>query len=104
MSFDRPQQLPATGGGSVRAPRRTRVRPRALVLAAMSAVLWLVAPAPAASAHATLLASTPPAGYAVVTSPSALTLDFDEPVTIATAPVDLADPAGQRCCRCTGGV
>jgi len=40
----------------VRAPRMTRVRPRALVLAAMCAVLWLVAPAPAASAHATLLA------------------------------------------------
>jgi len=96
MSFDRHQRLPATGGGSVRAPRRTRLRPRALVLAAMSAVLWLVAPAPAASAHATLLASTPPAGYAVVTSPSALTLDFDEPVTIATAPVDLADSAGHQ--------
>jgi copper transport protein len=68
---------------------------RAVVsLVMLVAVLWLLLPAPPASAHAYLLASTPPDGYAVPTPPPVLSLDFDEAVTIAAAPVTLTDAAG----------
>ncbi|MFD1521716.1 copper resistance CopC family protein [Pseudonocardia yunnanensis] len=72
----------------------TRRRPRGVLLGLLVALLWLVLPAPAASAHAYLLASTPPDGYAVPTSPTALSLDFDQSVTIGAAPLKLTDTAG----------
>ena len=68
---------------------------RTLVLGLLSALLWLALPAPAASAHAYLLGSTPPDGYAISNSPTTLTLDFDQPVTIAAAPLSLTDQAGK---------
>jgi copper transport protein len=67
---------------------------RALAVVVLAPLLWLVLPAPAASAHATLLGTTPPAGYAVPTSPPQLTLDFDEPVNIGAAAVTLTSAAG----------
>ena len=54
----------------------------------------MVSPVPVASAHAYLLASTPPGGYAVPTPPAAVSLDFDLPVTIGTEPLALTDGAG----------
>jgi len=44
--------------------------------------LCSVVSAPTATAHATLLASTPPSGYAVATAPTEVTLDFDEAFSI----------------------
>jgi copper transport protein len=60
----------------------------------MAPLLWLILPAPMASAHATLLGTTPPAGYAVATPPAQLTLDFDEPVSIDAAALALSSAAG----------
>ncbi|GAA1194546.1 hypothetical protein GCM10009608_32490 [Pseudonocardia alaniniphila] len=65
-----------------------------MLLGLLVALLWLALPAPAASAHAYLLASTPPDGYAVPTSPTALSLDFDQSVTIGATPMELTDTAG----------
>ncbi|MFD1517356.1 copper resistance CopC/CopD family protein [Pseudonocardia yunnanensis] len=73
----------------------TRRRPRGVLLGLLVALLWLVLPAPAASAHAYLLASTPPDGYAVPTSPTALSLDFDQSVSISVAPLELTDTVGE---------
>lgn len=56
--------------------------------------LWAVVSAPVASAHATLLASTPPSGYSVPTAPTEITLDFDEAVSIGATPVTLSDTTG----------
>lgn len=58
-------------------------------------LVWLVLPAPVASAHAYLLASTPPDGYALPSQPAAVSLDFDEPVSIGAAALGLSDLAGQ---------
>ncbi len=65
-----------------------------LAVGALTPLLWLLLPTPAASAHATLLGTTPPAGYAVPTSPPQLTLDFDEPVSIDAAAVTLTSSVG----------
>ncbi len=60
------------------------------------AVLGLVVPGPSAWAHAFLLASTPPSGYALETPPTEVTLDFDQPVGLGSSPLELADAAGRR--------
>jgi copper transport protein len=65
-------------------------------MSAIAAVFWLVLPSPAASAHATLLGSTPSAGYAVGTAPTEVTLDFDEAVSIGTSPLTLLDTTGHH--------
>jgi copper transport protein len=62
-----------------------------LVVAAMAFVL---VPATRASAHASLLATTPAAGYSVATSPPALTLVFDQPVSVRGTPLRLDGPGG----------
>ena len=56
----------------------------------------LAATAPAASAHATLLFTSPAADSAVPVSPKAITLTFNEQVTLAGTPVTLAGPGGRR--------
>lgn len=61
---------------------------------ALLPVLWLAIPAGTASAHATLLGTSPAAGYAVPTPPTELTLDFDEPIGIGAAPLSLANTTG----------
>lgn len=71
-------------------------RRRAVAVTALAAVLWLTPPGPAAWAHAYLLASTPSAGYAVAIAPTALSLDFDQPVTIGATPLALADATGHQ--------
>lgn len=67
---------------------------RVLAVVVLAPLLWLVLPAPAASAHATLLGTTPPAGYAVPTSPPQLSLDFDEPVSIDASALTLTTSTG----------
>jgi copper transport protein len=52
--------------------------------------------APAASAHATLLFTSPAADSAVPVSPEAITLTFNEPVTLIGTPVTLAGPGGRK--------
>lgn len=71
-------------------------RHRLLFVLVLGPLLWLVLPAPVASAHATLLGTSPPAGYAVPTSPSVLSLDFDEPVTIGGDALTLTTSGGAR--------
>src|SRR6266581_2609739 len=55
----------------------------------------LAATAPAASAHATLLFTSPAADSAVPVSPDAITLTFNEQVTLVGTPVTLAGPGGR---------
>src|SRR6266576_5866431 len=75
-----------------------RVFRRACVLlgALAAAGLALIASAPTASAHAALLFTSPAAGAAVPGPPKAITLTFDEPVTLAGPPVILTSAAGHR--------
>ncbi len=56
----------------------------------------LAATAPAASAHATLLFTSPAADSAVPVSPEVITLTFNEPVTLVGTPVTLAGPGGRK--------
>jgi copper transport protein len=56
----------------------------------------LAATAPAASAHATLLFTSPAADSAVPVSPDAITLTFNEPVTLVGTPVTLTGPVGRK--------
>lgn len=55
--------------------------------------LGIAAPA---SAHATLLFTSPPAGTAVPVSPTVLTLDFDAAVTLPADPLTLTASAARR--------
>jgi copper transport protein len=64
------------------------------VLAMAGAVL--AATAPAASAHAALLFTSPAVGAAVPSPPAQIVLTFDEPVTLAGPPVALTNAAGHR--------
>jgi copper transport protein len=61
-----------------------------------AAGIVLVAAAPAASAHATLLFTSPAADSAVPVSPKVITLTFDEAVTLAGTPVRLSGSGGRR--------
>jgi copper transport protein len=63
-----------------------------------SGVLMLegVGVAAPASAHATLLFTSPPAGTAVPVSPTVLTLDFDEAVTLPADPLTLTTSPARR--------
>src|SRR5260370_23887128 len=56
----------------------------------------MVAVAPAASADATLLFTSPAAGSAVPTAPTVITLTFNQAVTLVGTPLTLAGPGGQR--------
>jgi copper transport protein len=56
----------------------------------------LAATAPAASAHATLLFTSPAADSAVPVPPEAITLTFNEQVTLVGRPVTLAGPGGRE--------
>jgi copper transport protein len=64
---------------------------RRLVLVAAAALVLLVAGTLPAAAHPTLLSTTPQAGYAVPERPTAITLVFDEPVTVDANGVRLVD-------------
>src|SRR5260370_335510 len=61
-----------------------------------AALIAIAALAPAASAHATLLFTSPAADAAVPVSPKAITLTFNEPVTLAGPPVTLTGDGGSK--------
>ena len=71
-------------------------RAGALLGALAMAGAALAVAAPAASAHAALLFTSPAAGSAVPAPPEQVVLTFDEPVTLAGPPVVLTDAAGHR--------
>ena len=70
-------------------------RVSALLGALTAAGILLVAVAPAASAHATLLFTSPAADSAMPIAPKAITLTFNQSVTLEGTPVTLAG-AGDR--------
>src|SRR6266540_6441679 len=55
---------------------------------------FVLVPATPASAHASLLTTTPAAGYSVASSPPALTLVFDQPVSVRGTPLRVDGPGG----------
>ncbi len=67
-----------------------------LLGALTAAGIVLVAVAPAASAHATLLFTSPAADSAVPFSPRAITLTFNEAVTLEGTPMTMAGPGGRK--------
>src|SRR5882672_1022927 len=68
-------------------------RSAAVVVAGLVALLGLaLGVAPAASAHASLLFTTPGVGTSVAASPKTLTLIFDQPVTLTGKAVRVAGP------------
>jgi copper transport protein len=79
-----------------RAGHRVIRRVSGLLGALTVAGIVLVAVAPAASAHATLLFTSPAAGSAVPVSPKAITLTFNQSVTLMGAPVTLASADGHK--------
>src|SRR2546429_9883770 len=81
---------------SARAGYRIARRLSALAGGLAAAFLTLTSLAPAASAHATLLFTAPAADSAVPASPTAITLTFNEPVTLAGPPVTLTGAGGQK--------
>jgi copper transport protein len=71
-----------------------RVR-RRLVSIASLVVLLLFGTAAQASAHPTLLSTTPEAGYSVTSAPDRITLVFDEPVSVESHAVQVDDGSGK---------
>jgi methionine-rich copper-binding protein CopC len=67
-----------------------------LLGALTAAGIVLVAVAPAASAHATPLFTSPAADSAVSASPKAITLTFNQAVTLAGRPMTLASAGGNK--------
>ncbi|MDA8318980.1 MAG: copper resistance protein CopC [Actinomycetota bacterium] len=67
-----------------------------LLGAMIAAGILLVAAAPAASAHATLLFTSPAADSAVPVSPTAITLTFNQSVTLQGTPVSLTGAGGGK--------
>ncbi len=72
-----------------------RAAARCLVLLAGLVLLLLLGTALPASAHPTLLSTTPEAGYSVGTTPDRITLVFDEPVTVDPRAVRLENDGGE---------
>ncbi|MEV4756414.1 copper resistance protein CopC [Micromonospora sp. NPDC049559] len=56
----------------------------------------LLAPAPPAGAHAAVVASTPPSGAVLGSSPEAVTVTFSEPVSAVPGRVRVIAPDGER--------
>jgi copper transport protein len=79
-----------------RPPAARRHRLWHLVAVLAFALGGILVAAPAAQAHATLIATTPPAGAQLDQPPSEVTLRFSEQVTLVPAGVRLLDSAGHR--------
>ena len=74
--------------------RRTRVTAVGLLSAVLFLLLGLFGPAAPASAHASLVSSTPLAGEVLERPPTEVVLDFDEPVELSLGGVKLFDGTG----------
>lgn len=71
-------------------------RRRVIALGALVAAgIWLARPTPA-SAHALLIASTPPAGQILGTPPGTVDLEFSEPLNPQSSTAAVVDPGGHR--------
>src|SRR5262249_44135278 len=68
---------------------------RVLVVASLATVL-VVALASPAFAHASLLSTNPAPGAVLTSTPNAITLTFNEPVTVALGGIRLYDQQGDR--------
>jgi len=66
------------------------------VAACLLAALGLLAAAPVASAHATLVSSSPADGAVVARAPARVTATFDEPVGVSTDSLQVFAPNGDR--------
>jgi copper transport protein len=74
-----------------------RIRPaRAAALAVLGAFVLLLLGAPAASAHATLVSTSPTRGSEVTAPPVEVLLRFSEPVAVDRRSVTVQDPFGFR--------
>jgi copper transport protein len=71
-----------------------RRRLSVVAVAALAVLVVALVGAPTASAHATLLFSTPAAGSSLTTAPRTVTLTFDEPVTLPSHAVRVAAAGG----------
>ena len=78
------------GGSGAMVQRRHRRR-RLLGLAASVAALMMAVPAPAASAHAFLVASTPADGEVLQTAPAEIRFSFSESVNLEAMVIDIVD-------------
>ena len=76
--------------------QRVGRRVSGLLAALTAAGIVLVAAAPAALAHATLLFTSPAADSAVPVSPKAITLTFSQAVSLAGRPMTLTGPGGNK--------
>jgi hypothetical protein len=85
------------------AGRIARLAARLAGILVAAGVLLAVA-APAASAHATLLFTSPAAGSAVPSAPAVITLTFNEAVTLVGTPVTLAVALGGLAGRALTGL
>lgn len=74
--------------------RRSRLV--AFALACFGAALTALLLAPPASAHATMVGSTPADGSRLQQSPASVTIDFDEPVGLNPGYLRVVDGAGRR--------
>jgi copper transport protein len=74
---------------------RRRVLRRAAVVACLVAVLQLLGPIPTASAHATLLFTTPAVDGAVPSTPQQIQLVFDQPVRPLGSSLQITADTGQ---------
>lgn len=79
---------------TLRGPHPARWVARSAAVIALGAGILLTAALPA-SAHAVLVSSTPAAGARVGTTPSVVTLTFDEPLVPRLSRCDVTDPAGR---------
>lgn len=98
-------------GGSASRPTPATVRPervhragdtawrrlgrRCATVAALAVAAFALLPAPAAGAHPTVQATTPPAGYSLAEAPREITLDFSEPVGLVTPALRLTSSDGR---------
>lgn len=84
------------GSGRLSDERRPLLSAWPLALAALGLVAAaLLGPAAAAFAHSNLLFSTPSANATVAVAPKALSLVFDQPVTVSSTPLRLMGPRGE---------
>jgi len=90
-----PDAAPAQPGPSRAAAAASRLAARLAGIVAVAGILLAVA-APAASAHATLLFTSPADGSAVAASPAVITLTFNENVSFTGTPVKLAGAGGHQ--------
>jgi copper transport protein len=90
-----PKPSESQRGPSSAAKRRRPLLCRAAVIAGLLAVLHLLGPVPAASAHATLLFTTPAVDGAVPSTPQQIQLVFDQPVRPLESSLQLTADTGR---------